>query len=34
MGREERVNGGMKKWVEWCQNREELLRNGFRDEIG
>ena len=35
MGREERVvNGGMKKWVGQWQEREELLRNGFQEEIG
>ena len=28
------VNGGMKKWVERWPKREELLRNGFREEIG
>ena len=34
-GSEERgVNGGMKKWVERWPKREELLRNGFREEIG
>ena len=33
-GREERgVNGGMKKWVGHWPKREELLRNGFREEI-
>ena len=35
MGREEMaVNGGMKKWVGRQPKREELLRNGFREEIG
>ena len=35
MGREERgVNGEMKKWVGQWPKREELLRNGFREEIG
>ena len=34
-GREERgVNGGMKKWVGRWPKREELVRNGFREEIG
>ena len=34
-GREERgVNGGMKKLVGRWPKREELLRNGFREEIG
>ena len=34
-GREETgVNGGMKKWVGRWPKREELLRNGFRGEIG
>ena len=28
------VNGGTKKGVEQRQKREELLRNGFREEIG
>ena len=33
-GREERgMNGGMKKWVGRWPKREELLRNGFREEI-
>ena len=35
MGREERgVNGGMKKLVGRWSKREELLSNGFREEIG
>ena len=34
VGREEMgVNDGMKKWVGWWPKREELLRNGFREEI-
>ena len=34
-GREEMgVKGGMNKCVGWCRKREELLRNGFREEIG
>ena len=34
-GREERgVNGEMKKWVGRWPKTEELLRNGFREEIG
>ena len=34
-GREETgVNGGMKKLVGRWPKREELLRNGFREEIG
>ena len=33
-GREESgVNGGMKKWVGLWPKREELLRNGLREEI-
>ena len=28
------VNDGMKKWVGRLPKREELLRNGFREEIG
>ena len=28
------MNGGMKKWVGLCPKREELLRNGDREEIG
>ena len=28
------VNGGMKKWVGRWPKKEELLRNGFREEIG
>ena len=28
------VNGGMKKRVGWWPKTEELLRNGFREEIG
>ena len=28
------VNGRIKKWVGWWPKREELLRNGFREEIG
>ena len=28
------VNGEMKKWVGRWPKREELLRNGFRAEIG
>ena len=31
---EKGVNGGMKKLVERWPKREELLRNGFREEIG
>ena len=27
------ANGGMKKWVGRWPKREELLRNGFREEI-
>ena len=27
------VNGGMKKWVERWRKKEELLSNGFREEI-
>ena len=35
MSREERgVNDGKKKWVRQWPKREELLRNGFRGEIG
>ena len=35
MGREERgVNGGIKKWVWRWPKREEILRNGYREEIG
>ena len=35
MGREDRgVNGGMEKWVRQWPKREEILRNGFREEIG
>ena len=35
MGSEERgVNGGMKKSVERWLKREEILRTGFREEIG
>ena len=34
-GREERgVNGGMRKWVRRWPKREDILRNGFREEIG
>ena len=34
-GQKERgVNGGMKKQVGRWPKREELLRNGFREEIG
>ena len=28
------VNGRMKKWIELWPKREELLRNGFREDIG
>ena len=28
------VNGGMKTWVGRWPKREELLRNGCREEIG
>ena len=28
------MNGGIKKWVGWWPKREELLKNGFREEIG
>ena len=35
MGREEwAVNGGMKKWVGQWDKRDELFRNGFREETG
>ena len=27
-------DGGMKKWIERWPKREELLKNGFREEIG
>ena len=32
-GQRRGVNGGMKKWVGRWPKREELLRNGFREEI-
>ena len=32
--RERGVNGGMKKWEGRWPKREELLRNGFGEEIG
>ena len=28
------MNGGIKKWVGRCPEREEHLSNGFREEIG
>ena len=35
VGREERgVNGGIKKWVGRWPKRDELLKNGFRTEMG
>ena len=33
-GQRNAVNGGLKKWVGLWPNRQELLRNGIREEIG